>query len=113
MPIKIDERPVNLRMAILLSAQRALLGEIDANLRSVQIDWDEEKGIIYLFFYFDREITPENTNSASCVAGEVAGDFHNDVSVKEQSIRLDSPTKYPDHKLIAFTRKEENYTETI
>lgn len=106
MPINIDKRPVNLKMQLLLSVQRALLDEIDLNLRSVQLDWDEEKEAIYLYFYFDKGLTSENTASASCVAGEVSGDFSSDVEVIEKCIQIDFPNELPSHALCAFRRKE-------
>lgn len=106
MPIKIDQRQVNIKIQLQLSVQRALLDEVDANLRTVQIDWDDEKETIYLYFYFDKEVTHENKNSASCVAGEVAGDFLPSVQVIEECIQLDIPQKIPAQKLVAFRRKE-------
>ena len=106
MPIKIDQKQINIKTQLLLSVQRALLDEVDANLRAVQIDWNEEKEIIYLYFYFDKKITSENTNSASCVAGEVSGDFLPAVQVIEECILLDSQKKIPPQKLVAFRRKE-------
>ena len=106
MPIKIDQRPNNIKTQLLLSVQRALLDEVETNLRAVQIDWNEEIETIHLYFYFDKKITPENTNSASCVAGEVSGDFFPTVQVIEECIQLDSPQKIPSHKLVAFRRKE-------
>jgi len=96
MPIEIDVRPTNLKIELLLSVQRALLDEIDPNLRSVQIDWDDENEIIYIFFYFDGIISSENTNSASCIAGEVAGDFLPTVKIIEKmhSFRCSARTPF-------------------
>ena len=107
MPIIIDKKLITLESQLLLSVQRALLDEIDPNLRAVKIDWDETKEIIYLYFYFDGLITPENLNSASCAAGETAGDFLPEVRVIENCIRVDSPKEIPSHKLVAFRRKEQ------
>ncbi len=107
MPIKIDKQVMSLQSQLLLSVQRALLDEIDSNLRAVKINWDETKEIIYLYFYFDGQITNENINSASCVAGEVAGDFLPEVEVVENCTRVDSPKETPSQKLIAFRRKEQ------
>ena len=106
MPIKIDTRPINLKIQLLLSVQRGLLDEVAPNLRSVQIDWNEENETIFLYFYFDGEITPDNFHSASCVAGEVAGDFQPSVTVVEKCIRMDFPKETPFYKLVAYRRKE-------
>lgn len=106
MPIYIDKQYLSLQMQLLLSVQRALLNEVDNNLRSVQIDWDDESQIIYLFFYFDKKVTEKNSNSASCVAGEIAGDFLSTVNVIEKCIRVDCPNEIPSHALTAFKRKE-------
>ncbi len=106
MPIEIDKRMINLEQQLLLSTQRALLDEVDSNLRSVGVDWDEASESIYLFFYFDGQLTPENTSSANCVAGEFSGDFQPSVQVVEKCIRLDFPENVPFHKLVVYRRKE-------
>ncbi len=106
MGVEIDKMYIELPSFILLSVQRALLDEIDPNLRAVKIDWDEENSIIHLHFYYDNKITDENNESASCVAGEVAGDFSLNTRVLEHCIHLDFPNELPDHKLVAYRRKE-------
>jgi hypothetical protein len=111
MPILIDQRPVNLQIQLLLSTQRALLDQVEPNLRSVQLDWDDSKEVIYLYFYFDKEVTSENRVSASCIAGEIAGDFSSSVEVLEKCTRIDFPNEIPSHKLFAFRRKEGLYRE--
>jgi hypothetical protein len=95
-------------LGLLLSVQRALWDEISPSLRAVKIDWDEKEWAIYLFFYFDGQITKENTHSASCVAGEVAGDFSTEMEVVEKCIQVDFPQEIPSQRLIAFLRKEPN-----
>ena len=103
---KIDKRLINIEQQLLLSLQRALLGEVNYNLRSIGVDWDEKTESIFLFFYFDGELTSKNTSSANCVAGELSGDFQPTVQVIEKCIRVDAPKSLPNHKLIAYRRKE-------
>jgi hypothetical protein len=106
MLLDFEKRSISLEVKLLLSVQRALWDEIDSNLRAVKINWNDADEIIYLFFYFDKKVTAENTDSASCVAGEVAGDFPPEVQVVESCIHIDFPEEIPFQRLTAFLRKE-------
>lgn len=91
---------------IRLSLQRALLCEISPNLRLVAFEHDDKKKKIAIYFYFDNEITDENKDSASSIAGEVAGDFDEETQVLEECIHLDFPKKLPAHQATVYRRKE-------
>lgn len=80
--------------------------EIAENLRSVRFDWAINEESITIYFYFDGVITDDNRDSASCVGGEVTGDFDENVLIREECIRLDFPEKIPDHMDIVYFRKE-------
>lgn len=102
-----DDEKYTLNIKIRLSLQRALLCEVDSNLRMVSADWDDKNKKIVLFFYFDGEISDDNKASASCVGGEVSGDFDEDVQIVEKCIRLDLPQQLPlSHMCTAYRRRE-------
>ena len=52
---------------------RALWGEVSPALHAARIKMDDK--IIYLFFYYDSEISEEDNESAECVATEVISDY--------------------------------------
>lgn len=106
MPLNHIRGVYNLRTVILMSLQRALLGEVSANLRSVKVDWDENKEKIDIFFYFDKEVTEDNRLSASCVAAEFSGDFGENTQIVEHCLHVDSPHKTSAHVAVAYERKE-------
>lgn len=78
-----------LRAEVLLSLQRALLGEISSQLRGVTCEWDEEDILIEAFF--DGEIETSDQDSLECVGSEVAADFP-EHRVEVLSTRIDSPS---------------------
>ena len=61
------------RTKVLLSLQRALLGEVFPALREVTVDWSDSS--VKFFAYVDGELAPEDEESLSCVSAEVAADF--------------------------------------
>ncbi|MFI5334700.1 MAG: hypothetical protein ACHQT8_06010 [Chlamydiales bacterium] len=89
-----------------LSLQRALLCEISPNLRLVAFDYDKLKKEIFLYFYFDKQITDENKSSVNSIAGEVTGDFDEKTQVVEKCIHLDFPARLPAHQFSVYHRKE-------
>ncbi len=58
-----------------LSVQRALLGKVVPQLRSVSIDFNEQKKIIDLFFVYDCELDIELSALASAATVEVGSNF--------------------------------------
>ena len=64
---------VEMRNSVILSVQRALLGEVSPALRGVTVGWDEKS--ITILCYYDRKISPEDREAMSCVETEVMADF--------------------------------------
>jgi len=64
---------VEMRNSVILSVQRALLGEVSPALRGVTVGWDEKS--ITILCYYDRKISPEEREAMSCVETEVMADF--------------------------------------
>ena len=79
------------RQRIVLSVQRALLGEITPNLRGVAADWNNTE--IRVVCYYHGPILDEDREGMSCVHTEVATDFIDIAPVHFALERLDVPTK--------------------
>lgn len=84
-----DNNPA-LRAQVLLSLQRALLGEISSQLRGVTCEWGEEEILIEAIF--DGEIENSDQDSLECVGSEVAADFP-EHRVEVLSTRIDFPSR--------------------
>jgi hypothetical protein len=79
----------DIRAALLLSVQRALLGAVPHNLRAVTCDWEGTE--IKLRFVFDGEIADESQETAWIVGTEVIADFPAPWTISEDIVRLDHP----------------------
>ena len=80
------------RVGAILSMNRALWGEVSPPLRAARIKWDDK--VIYLFFYYDGEISEEDHESAECVSTEVISDFP-EYQLEVDIIRIDYPKAIP------------------
>ena len=65
--------PILDRMKLLLSLQRALLGEVHADLRQASIEADAVSMTIRLRFEYDGAPSEKALESGSCAAAEVIG----------------------------------------
>ena len=90
----------------MLSAQRALLGFITANVRSVS--GNVEGRTISVRYIIDGEIDEETRKELSCASTEVAADMAADWTFDEQFIRLDAPVSLRGQTLplLAYERFE-------
>ncbi|MCL1471629.1 scaffold protein involved in DNA repair [Argonema antarcticum] len=79
---------VEMRNSVILSVQRALLGEVSPALRGVTVGWDENS--IAILCYYDRKISPEDREAMSCVETEVMADFP-DLQMDLDVIQCDVP----------------------
>jgi hypothetical protein len=75
-----------LRGSLLLSVQRALLGEVSPSLRGVTVGWRDH--LILLRFYFDGAVTEEDREAMSVVGAEVIADFTEPWDIHEEVIHL-------------------------
>lgn len=96
---------IELRINVLLSLQRALLGEISPNIRGITCSWDTS--IITIHCYFQAEISDDDRESMECVATEVIADFPEHRVILECK-RLDMPASLNPYTLSAwvYRRKE-------
>lgn len=95
-----------LRAEVLLSLQRALLGEIGLNVRGITCDWDTTS--ITIQCIFDGEISDDDQEAMEVACTEVMADFPPDVTVNRACKRLDAPEPLNSHTLTVwvYRRKE-------
>jgi len=74
---------------VLLSFQRALLGEVPCTLRGLTVGWTKSEIIIHCFF--DGEIKDDNREAMEVVASEVVADFPEITEIHVKCIRKDVP----------------------
>jgi hypothetical protein len=97
---------MTLRISVLLSVQRALLGAVPSSLRAVACDWTND--LIVLRFIFDGPIDEQDAESMNAVCTEVMADFPSPTGIKEEMIRADYPIEVSRYALKdwAYMRKE-------
>ena len=94
----------DLVIAARLSIQRALLGEISPQLRSVVFSIVGRD--IDVRFYFDGLISKIDAESASCVETEIIADYEAEDTVTFRCIRLDAPKPIEDDGVWVYQRRE-------
>jgi hypothetical protein len=92
------------RCEVLLSLQRALLGEVTPRLRAVTVKYAESS--VHFEAYFDGEVSDEDRESMSLVETEVMADFPSDHLITHEVIRLDAPALIPKDRTWVYYRKE-------
>lgn len=94
-----------LRVRLLLSIQRALLGRVTPNIRAVTAGIDEST--ITLRWLVDGEITDDLEDDLSAVGAEVVADFESH-RIAEEFLRCDAPRPMDEFQLeqLAYRRKE-------
>jgi hypothetical protein len=98
--LKSNKSELELRIRVLLSLQRALLGEIPPSLRGVTVGWDSSEIIIHCFF--DGEISEDDHESMEVVATEVLASFHQTHKVFVKCFRKDAPENLNQYALEAW-----------
>ena len=95
--------PISHACAI-LSLNRALWREVTPPLRSAKIKWDADT--VYLYFFYDGEISEDDHESAECAATEVIANFP-DYQLEVNILRWDYPKPVPQEGLTTvYYRKE-------
>lgn len=94
-----------LRISVLLSIHRALLGELGSSVRAVSCSWDDSE--IRVSITHDKQIDEEDIESASCVETEIIADFP-DHEVVVNCNRVDYPEaiSLDDDASLIFQRRE-------
>lgn len=91
---------------LLLSLQRALLGEAHPELRQASIEADQTSQTVRLRFEYDG--TPSDTakESCSCAAAEVIADFPAPWQLDEQHFSVPAPAPMEPLAHVAYRRAE-------
>ena len=92
------------RSQVLLSLQRALLGEVFPALRAITVEWSDS--VVKFYAYVDGFLNEKDAESLSCVSAEVAADFWDGVEIDYEIVRLDFPGKIVDERMRVFHRRE-------
>ena len=90
----------------LLAMQSALLREITPELRAVIVDLDQDEQLLYIYFYFDKEVSETRINIWDCVIAEASTDLGPEFLLKAKIERLDYPQTIPSCGYCAYLRKE-------
>lgn len=89
---------------VLLTMQRALLGEVSAHLRMVSVRWSDTE--IHFDSYFDGEITEDDEETMSVVETEVLAGFSQTHTMTYVLHRVDLPAPLPKKDRTVFARQE-------
>ena len=97
----------DLRIKALLSAQRALIGEVTTNMRAAALKVEDSS--IELRIFFDSEISEEDEENVRVIETEIMADFpDNEVSASAIFVPMGRKIDYWDEWI--FKRKE-RYSE--
>jgi hypothetical protein len=106
---KLEERDLQVQdqhaITLRLSAQRALLGNIPANLRSASIEYRGTE--IACRFIFYAAPSDDDKELLSCAAAEIISDFPDFYTVSEEYLAIPSPLKITHLGHIVFLRHED------
>jgi hypothetical protein len=98
-----DNFSQSLRVTALLAVLYGLIGEVSHSLRAVRIKWGEKT--IYLYFFYDGEISEEDCESAECIATEVISNF-SEHTLEVNILRWDHPKQIPNEGELVYKRRE-------
>lgn len=94
------------RQILLLSLQRALLGEVDPTLRQASVEADAALQTIRLRFEYDGSPSDIARERCSCAAAEVIADFPDPWRLDEQHRAVPMPDPLSPLAHIAYLRAE-------
>lgn len=97
------------RTKVLLSLQRALLGEITPTMRAVAVQWSAERIVIRVYTDGEAPADVREDFDASVVT-QVVADFslpdRGDPKVEFEFTRFDAPARLPDWGVLVYARAE-------
>lgn len=91
------------RSLVLLSFQRALLGEVFPALRGMTVEWSDS--LVKFWAYVDGQLSEADAESLSCVSAEVAADFWDGVSIEYEVMTLVPTARIEDQRTYVFLRR--------
>jgi hypothetical protein len=99
----------DLRIPVLLSMQRALVGEVTPEMRAVAVQWSPERIAIRVYTHGEPPAAVREDFDASVVS-QVVADFPcpdgGDPAVEYEFVRCDAPTRLPDWGHLVFARSD-------
>jgi hypothetical protein len=98
------EAKTEMRPQVLLSVQRALLGEVFPSLRGVALGWDDRR--IGIVCYIDGPISTSDQDRLASVETEVQADFSEAYEIELEIVRCDAPAKMAPLQAWAYLRRE-------
>ena len=108
----VPARPLSYKIEIfpiayaMLSIQRALLDSVTPELRAVIADVSSEDNLLYVRYYYDKEVDEQTIDLWECAITESWADFGSDYDLDAAVVRLDYPLKVPFRGRYAYLRKE-------
>lgn len=94
------------RAAQLLSLQRALLGNVHAELRQASIEADDGKRLVRVRFEYDASPSKVCQECCSIAASEVAADIDESWQVSEEHVEIPCPQDLSPLANLAYARWE-------
>ena len=102
-----DEYDCEFIDSIKLSIFRALLGEVIPGLRSINLLWEPEDEIVWLYFFHDGDVNTEVMDHYSSIVAEIdADDWGRSAWCRHEVIRCSYPESLPKKGSLVFLRKE-------
>lgn len=92
------------RAKVLLSVQRALLGEVTPELRGLSVEVNDTH--VRLTSYFAGRLTAEQKDTVSTITAEVAADLPHDWTIEDEAVSLPESERLPEIAIWAYRRKE-------
>lgn len=92
---------------LLLSTQRALLTHVTQALRSVSVEADAIRKIVFVRFIFEREPSESDRDAASCAGTEIIADYPATWTIEEEFIVCPTHISMEHRKLVAYHRCED------
>ena len=98
---------ISSRQALLLSLQRALLGEVHPALRQASVEADSIAKVVRLKFEYDGAAAGAAHDSCSAAAAEVIADFPAPWRLEEQHVPAPAKSRLEPLGCIAYRRAED------
>lgn len=92
----------------MLAAQHALLGVVTPELRAVTVDFNKEKLLLSIYFYYDKEVPKPLIDLWLSTIAEIRADFFPNSLLDNAVERVDYPLVFPFCGRYAYFRKEQH-----
>jgi len=89
---------------LLLSAQRALIGNVTSTMRGIAVDLTSQEMNVYI--YYEGPLTDDLIDDMAAITGGMIADYHCDVSLNDHYVLHPIPKQLPHHNFWAYKRME-------